>query len=39
MKNRWEDESADDTVENLKRVIATLEKENTHLKVDSCLPS
>ncbi|XVF73109.1 hypothetical protein PTKIN_Ptkin12aG0175100 [Pterospermum kingtungense] len=30
--NRREDESADDTLENLKRVIATLEKENTHLK-------
>ncbi|XP_022770506.1 golgin candidate 4-like isoform X2 [Durio zibethinus] len=32
--NRREDESADDTLENLKRVIATLEKENTHLKME-----
>ncbi|XVF80147.1 hypothetical protein PTKIN_Ptkin15bG0047200 [Pterospermum kingtungense] len=34
MKNKREDESADDTLENLKRVIATLEKENTHLKME-----
>ncbi|XVF22464.1 hypothetical protein REPUB_Repub12eG0175000 [Reevesia pubescens] len=32
--NRREDESADDTLENLKRVIATLEKENTLLKME-----
>ncbi|KAK6260618.1 hypothetical protein SCA6_015092 [Theobroma cacao] len=30
--NRRENDSADDTLENLRRVIATLEKENTHLK-------
>ncbi|MBA0717728.1 hypothetical protein Golax_005515, partial [Gossypium laxum] len=32
--NRQEDESADDTKDNLKRAIATLEKENTHLKME-----
>ncbi|XWS35844.1 hypothetical protein CRYUN_Cryun20dG0031000 [Craigia yunnanensis] len=32
--NRREDESADDTLKNLKRVIATLQKENTHLKME-----
>ncbi|XP_040962623.1 golgin candidate 4 isoform X1 [Gossypium hirsutum] len=32
--NRQEDESADDTQDNLKRAIATLEKENTHLKME-----
>ncbi|XWS46161.1 hypothetical protein CRYUN_Cryun14cG0039900 [Craigia yunnanensis] len=32
--NRREDESAEVTLENLKRVIATLEKENTHLKME-----
>ncbi|XWS32114.1 hypothetical protein CRYUN_Cryun23aG0133100 [Craigia yunnanensis] len=32
--NRREDESADDTLENLKRVIASFEKENTHLKME-----
>ncbi|MBA0688750.1 hypothetical protein Goari_006517 [Gossypium aridum] len=32
--NRQEDESADDTEDNLKRAIATLEKENTHLKME-----
>ncbi|XVE73792.1 hypothetical protein DITRI_Ditri11bG0146800 [Diplodiscus trichospermus] len=32
--NRQEDESANETLENLKRVIATLEKENTHLKME-----
>ncbi|XWS76950.1 hypothetical protein CRYUN_Cryun01aG0221900 [Craigia yunnanensis] len=32
--NRREDENAFDTLENLKRVIATLEKENTHLKME-----
>ncbi|XVF33245.1 hypothetical protein REPUB_Repub17cG0152300 [Reevesia pubescens] len=32
--NRQEDESADATLENLKRVIATLEKENTHLQME-----
>ncbi|KAK8509654.1 hypothetical protein V6N13_093511 [Hibiscus sabdariffa] len=31
--NRQEDGSADDTVNNLKRVISALEKENTHLKI------
>ncbi|XP_022757473.1 golgin candidate 3-like isoform X7 [Durio zibethinus] len=32
--NRRENESADDKHDNLKRVIATLEKENTHLKME-----
>ncbi|KAG8475112.1 hypothetical protein CXB51_032017 [Gossypium anomalum] len=32
--NRQEDESADDTQDNLKRAIATLEKENTRLKME-----
>ncbi|KAH1073687.1 hypothetical protein J1N35_026015 [Gossypium stocksii] len=32
--NRQEDESADDTQDNLKRAIATLEKENAHLKTE-----
>ncbi|MBA0592411.1 hypothetical protein Gorai_009393, partial [Gossypium raimondii] len=32
--NRQEDESTDDTQDNLKRAIATLEKENTHLKME-----
>ncbi|MBA0656046.1 hypothetical protein Goklo_008445, partial [Gossypium klotzschianum] len=32
--NRQEDESGDDTQDNLKRAIATLEKENTHLKME-----
>ncbi|MBA0620596.1 hypothetical protein Godav_006297, partial [Gossypium davidsonii] len=32
--NRQEDESADDTQDNLKGAIATLEKENTHLKME-----
>ncbi|TYH43106.1 hypothetical protein ES332_D11G105500v1 [Gossypium tomentosum] len=32
--NRQEDESSDDTMENMKRLVATLEKENTHLKME-----
>ncbi|TYH95695.1 hypothetical protein ES332_A12G124300v1 [Gossypium tomentosum] len=32
--NRQEDESADDTQDNLKRAISTLEKENTRLKME-----
>ncbi|KAG8477459.1 hypothetical protein CXB51_031058 [Gossypium anomalum] len=32
--NRREDESSDDTMENMKRLVATLEKENTHLKME-----
>ncbi|OMP06255.1 putative Structural maintenance of chromosome 1 protein [Corchorus capsularis] len=32
--NRQEDKGADDTLENLKRVIATLEKENARLKME-----
>ncbi|TYG44581.1 hypothetical protein ES288_D11G107400v1 [Gossypium darwinii] len=35
--NRQEDESSDDTMENMKRLVATLEKENTHLKILSLL--
>ncbi|KAB2056404.1 hypothetical protein ES319_A11G099800v1 [Gossypium barbadense] len=31
--NRWKDESSDDSMENMKRLVATLEKENTHLKM------
>lgn len=33
--NRREDEDANDVVENLKRVVATLEKENNSLKVNN----
>lgn len=33
--NRREDENADDVVGSLKRLIATLEKENSSLKVDN----
>ncbi|KAH1080986.1 hypothetical protein J1N35_020747 [Gossypium stocksii] len=32
--NKGEDESSDDTMENMKRLVATLEKENTHLKME-----
>ena len=36
--NRREDESADDTLENFKRVIVTLQKENTNLRlIPACL--
>lgn len=34
LNRQQEDESADDALENLKKVIATLEKENTHLKME-----
>lgn len=33
--NRREDENADDVAGSLKRLIATLEKENSSLKVDN----
>lgn len=33
--NRREDGDANDVVENLKRVVATLEKENNSLKVNN----
>lgn len=37
--NRREDGDANDVVENLKRVVATLEKENNSLKVNNFLLS
>jgi hypothetical protein len=39
--SRWEDADPNDSVKNLKRVIATLEKENDNLKVSfisKCYP-
>lgn len=36
--SRRENAEADDVVESLKRAIATLEKENSNLKVDIIVP-